>query len=240
MNGFVKIGAVVGILLCGSGVVSPVEAQVTPSGGGYLFRQKYSKGMKLVYDFTVNAEVVGMPGGGKNVVKATLTQEVLDVKNKVSSVKVTSSAMTMNGKPMPGGAGAGNSAIVKYDANGKLIGGKGGDDLSASMGFTPPNRPLKIGETFSSGKNNSNPNLTAMTINYKFLGLKTVNGQQVAQFAVNSSMSGQANMTSVGTLLINMKDGFPVRSTITMNMSASMKQGAGKMQMKNVTTLVRR
>ncbi len=236
MNCLLKAGwAVAGLGLMG-GIASDAKAQITPSGGGYLFHQKFVKGKKIVYDMTVSSNVGGLPQGmqssGNNQIKSSITREVLSVQGKVATVRISSGAMIMNGKSM----NPGQSSIIKVDDTGKVI----GDSGTAGQGqFNAPNRPIKVGETFKNVTSTNTPmGPIKVNVSYTFLGLKTVNGKQAAQIAVTSTAAGKMKMTANGTLLLDLGDGQPLRSVTTSNVEVQ--QGAQSFKIKQVITLTRK
>ena len=89
----------VGLLGCGvlfgMGSTLPAKAQVTASGGGYLFRRKLDKGATFTYAMTAVTKSSGLPkmpqGPDMSNVKitTTVTMKVKEVTNKSAKLEIT-------------------------------------------------------------------------------------------------------------------------------------------------------
>ena len=196
------------------------NAQVTPKGGGYIFRQKFTPGEKINYAVNVSASVPGMPGaptGGAYKMQMNVRMNVLSVQNGIANVKVISDGMTLNGKT----AQKGQSALLKIDSRGQTTGG-GGRGGGVSPIF--PQGPVKVGDTFASesGGVTSMGGVNTKTT-FRFAGLKTYQGVKVAQLTLLSNMTGGTGGIKGGTngfMLISMADGQVVsgRTDSSMNL----------------------
>ena len=194
-----------------------VNAQITPQGGGYLFRQKFTAGENLNYPMTIDSSAsVAMPGGSAYKVQTALHLSVLSVKNGIANVKVTTDGVTMNGKAMQ----KGQSATVKIDSRGQMTGGS--DKGAGRGGVAPvfPQGPIKIGDSFEAeGGMMSGMNGISAKTTFRLVGFKTYNGQKVAQLAIKSSVSGKMSAGTTGFLLISMADGQVLSGRTDTNMN---------------------
>ncbi len=204
-------------LLGGTGA----NAQVTPQGGGYLFRQKFTVGQKLNYPIDVSSTVGGtMSGTGAYKMQMAIHMSVLGVKNGVATVRVSSDGMTMNGKTVPEAKNTSKTATVKIDSRGQMIGdsAKGGEGRG---GLSPifPQGPIKIGESFAAlGGITNGMGATQTKTTFRLVGFKDYNGQKVAQLALKSDASGQMSGATSGFMLISMADGQIVSGRTDTNM----------------------
>ena len=208
----IRCAGVLVLMLTG---MQSAKAQVTQSGGGYLFRQKYSKGQVIRYAINGSSS-----GAGQNMkITMGMTMKVTAVKNGVATVVMTRDAGSMNGKSL----GKAETVTLRMDNRGHVIGdgsGQGLEGLSAVL----PEKPIRIGETFTtntgamSGGMGQNVKAT-----FKFLGLKTYNGQKVAQFTTSGTVSGQVQAKSTGFMLISVADGQLVSAKTDTSVAANQK-----------------
>ena len=191
-----------------------VNAQITPQGGGYLFRQKFTAGEKINYPMDINSSASGsMPGAGSYKIQMAVHLSVLSVQNGIANVRVTSDGMMMNGKAMQ----KGESATVKINSRGQTIGGgKGRGAISPIF----PQGPVKIGDTFASeGGITSGAGGISTATTFRLVGFKVYNGQKVAQLAIKSNTSGKVAGATTGFMLISMADGQVVSGRTDTNMN---------------------
>jgi hypothetical protein len=229
----------VALLFCGLSV----RAQVTPSGGGYLFRLKHVKGAKTRYLMTQNISSPAVPGGASRVA-LIMTQNVLDVKDGIATIRTEIGGMTINGKPAPKEATAQvpKSVEIKVNDQGKVISGQsvGGLDPS-SFGGNLPKKPIKVGETFTDTQSvPSQMGKMTIKVSTTLVGIKSVGNRKVAQMKV--TLSGDQSPMQIkgsGTMLIDMADGAPINVNMTQNMSGSAPNGQ-PMQMKMNITMERK
>lgn len=216
-----RVGIMAGGLMAAAALFAGTgaNAQVTPQGNGYLFRQKFTPGEKINYAVNVSATVPNMPGaagGGAYKMQMNVRMNVLSVQNGTANVKVVSDGMTMNGKT----AQKGQSAMLKIDSRGQTTGGGGVSPIF-------PQGPVKVGDTFTSesGGVTGMGGVSSKTT-FRFAGLKTYQGVKVAQLTLLSNMTGGTSGIKGGTsgfMLIALSDGQVVsgRTDSSMNLGQS-------------------
>ena len=208
--------------------------QVTPMGGGYDFKMRFTPGQTMRYQISTDVQMAGQPM--KTV--QTLNQKVLAVKNGVATIEVstTMTPTSTGGAPQTIPA---TKKTLRMDAKGKVVGGDAGmSSPTASL----PLKPVRVGESWSSqvpvpGMPGGMANVTST-----FRGLKSVNGQQVAEVAFRMNMSGRYSMNGTGTSLILVKDGQTLSNTMNAAMTMPNPQGgAGAKPMKiNIAFMMKR
>jgi hypothetical protein len=212
------------------------HAQVTPQSGGYLIRQKYTKGSTLKYGMTVNTKGAGAQPGANMSMNIPIALKVLGVSGDVADIEVTAGPMTMNGRPMNSSAASTQKQRMKINSRGEAVGGAA---QNASLTGSLPKGPVKVGQTWRAtvpiagqmGMAGGQPTAT-----YRFVGLKNRNGRQVAEIAV--SMAGA--MKGNGTMILAASDGQIITSNFTMSMTmnrpaAGAGGGAAKSQPQTMT-----
>lgn len=185
--------------------------QVTKSGNAYSFKAKYVKGTKTTYVTSINVE-----GPQTMAMSMSVMTTVVDVQNGVGTVKVKTSGMTMNGKPMNGNSG--KEMTVKMNAEGKAVGGDTPNNVASNL----PAKPVAVGGTWTADTTvNAAGGPTKVKANYKFLRIESVGGKQVAVIDMNmSGGSAQLTIKGQGVQRILMADGSMFSTNMTMNMSA--------------------
>ena len=221
----------IGVLALAAGLPG-AGAQVTKQGDAYLFRLKYTKGQKLNYDVV---STVQMPGGqGAMAVTIPMAMLVKDVTGKISTVQIEVGPMMMNGKPGPQPK---RTMDVKLDDRGKTVGG--GTPGMQGVNTQLPEKPLKIGESFTS---TNSMNIAGQPLNVKsvsrFTGVPKMGGRTVAVLATTATASGALQVKGSGTGYIDIADGSLV--SMSMNQEMTMKQGAQSQTMKNVVKVTRK
>ena len=192
------------------------NAQVTQKGGGYLFRQKFTPGQTLRYGVDSSASAPGIAmGGGSFKIQMGMSMSVLSVSNGVATVKLTRDAMSLNGKSQ----GKPETSTMKIDSRGQTV--ITGTKHGASIGPILPEKPLKIGDVFTSeggGMTGMQGGMNVKTT-YRFIGLKNYNGKRVAQFSLVSDTTGEVRGSTSGFLLYSMADGQIVSASTDTKMS---------------------
>lgn len=223
MNGKFRLVAGLGLL----GLAFGASAQVTKTAKGYVFRQAYPVGKTLV--FNMNGD---LGFGGQSFKMASPTKvKTVSKKGDVYTLEVTSGPMTMNGKAqsMNGQAPKATTSTMKITSAGKIVDGAAKGPYNIMGGMTMPEKPLKVGDKWTGNMNMPQMGGGAVKATYNFIGLKTINGKQVAQIGVNLVASGMGEMKGTGTMNILVADGLPLTSLIKIggNFSAG-SQGGGK------------
>jgi hypothetical protein len=216
MNGIRRFG----LVLLGASLLAPLaDAQVTRSGNGYLFRQKYTKGQTIRYNMTMEQQ--GAAQGQAMKIAMPMTQTVRDVNKGVADLTIRVGPMTMNGRPM----GEAQTLNLKMDARNQIVGGASGP--SGQMQAVLPQGAIRVGQTWTSDMPlQGMPGGGNAKATYKFNGIKNVGGRQVAEVGVTFTTTGSPSMTGNGTMLILVSDGSLQRSNLTM--STSMKGQDGR------------
>lgn len=211
-----------------------IPAQVSKQGAGYLFRIKWTKGQTAKY-----AMVTTSSGGPQAVsVKMPMSLKVLSVKNGVGEVEYSVGPMTSNGKSM----GAAQKVVAKVDPRGKIV---GGSDPSQNMGgnITFPQGPIKPGGSWTGSQKVPGAGGASMTINakYKFVGLKSVAGQSVAQIDVSmSGGGGSMQISGSGSVFLRVSDGSLQSTNLNQKFTFGSAQGNQKPMTMQMTVSMKR
>lgn len=199
-------------------------AQVTKVGDAYQFRIKYAKGKTTHYQMTTQTTMPGgMPGAPNNKPAAMsmtipMTMTIVSVQGNTAVIKSDIGAMTMNGRAMS----KPQTMQMTMDDRGKVVGkatGAGAGMGLENMGGGLPDKPLKVGESFTTNKtvNQMGQNFQMKGVS-TFKGIKTIGGKQLAEIATKVSGTGTASMNGTGTSYYNLADG----SLNSMNMITDM------------------
>jgi len=200
-------------------ITSGSHAQVTKEGAGYRFKAKYTKGSTLKYDMTIKTTGKDIPAGA-GTMSMPFSLTIQDVKNGVATIRYQGEMM-----------GNKLDQTMKMDQYGKVVGGQSMSGINATF----PNRVLKIGDTWKMDIPVNNPMGAGMKVNgtYKFVGLKSVGGKQVAEVGVVMSGSGGPagmKLSGKGTMLILVADG--QLSSASINQDMAMTTGQKPMNLK--------
>jgi hypothetical protein len=206
--------------------------QVTKSGQGYLLRMKFTKGQTLNYRLNMNM-TTPMSTNAMNIV-GPIKMTVASVDKGVATLNTTAGPFTSGGKAL----GKQETATIKQDTMGRIVGG----DANQIQSFVSlPQKPVKVGESWTAtNKINAGP-AGAMTVNAKYTlkSVGNVNGKQVANIAVSLSGAGQMKVNGSGSVQMLVSDGSLMDSTTTLNMTMNNPQNGQSMTMKATSKLTR-
>lgn len=205
-----------GLALTLAAVCSFATAQVSKQGAGYLFRIKWTKGQTAKYTMATTTS-----GPSSMKIDMPMSLKVLSVAGGVGEVEYNVGPATSNGKPM----GAAQKVVAKVDPRGKIVGGSAqAQQMNGSI--TLPEGPIKPGGTWTGTQTVPGP-AGSMTINakYKFVGIKSVSGQSVAQIDVSmTGGGGSMKISGSGSVYLRTSDG----SMQSTNLSQQMTIGTGQ------------
>jgi hypothetical protein len=173
------------------------DAQIVRSGAGYKMRAKYVKGTVMKYTIAATYSMGGS-GTKSQPIEMPMSLKVIDVKGGVGTVQFQLS-MPGGGKPMEG--------TVKMDAQGRAV-GKSNPMLQGVGSVFLPDKVLKVGDTWTSTSDSPSVvgDLKAKTT-YRFKGIKSVKGKQVAELTLSSSGASKGiKMSGSGTMLLLVSD----------------------------------
>jgi len=206
---------------------SPSAAQVTRQGNRYLLRMKFTPGQTMKYIITSEAK---MPQGAM-VAVIPLAMTVKSVQGKIATIQMQTSPMSINGKP----TGRQSQTVeIKLDDRGTPIGGGPGSQVATQF----PDKPLAVGETFSTTKSIgvSNQQLAVNAVN-KFEGIKKVGSRSVAIISTTITGTGALNVKGTGVTQIDVADG----SLVSIRSSQHMTISQGQQQtVDNSVTIIRK
>lgn len=212
------------LILTTLGAAPALPAQVAAAGEGYSFRVKYVEGQTATYAATTEVTMTGGPGGlpPQPKIELTMKQEVLSVKDGIATVKIATTG---------GPAGTDQEQTIQIDERGKTVGQPEGASPTGSPAGLPtgyPDRPVKVGETWSAETDVPNmPGGGKMKVDTTFVGLKEVDGKTVAQLDLKMLLTGQATLEGTGTVLLDPADGQMISTSIRNTMTLAM-PGSGE------------
>lgn len=184
-------------LLALGAITAVAPAQVVKTPTGYLLRVKYYEGQIIRLSSTNT--VVNATGQAQDVaISLPVVIRITEVKNGNALARMTVGPPTMNGKEVM------NRQTVVMTLNNRNQ-ATSGRDPGNSVGATLPQKPLKIGETWTAFAPISTGTGATQKLRatYKLLGVKTVAGKAVA--VVSYQIAGGA--TGKGTLTLLQEDG---------------------------------
>jgi hypothetical protein len=195
-----------------SAMAAGALGQISPSGGGYLFRLKYTPGEVLNYKLTAS-----VPGSTTQGMSMAMKMKVLSVTNGIAHIQATSSS-TANGRSfnMP-------AQDIKIDTLGKSTGGG-----MAGAAFNCPAKPIKVGDTWSGDLPGMNGKAMGVQTHLTFKAIKVINGRKEALLGIKIQFSGQMQGSGDGTIQLDAADGQIRLLTFDMNITANMPQGQGQ------------
>lgn len=222
------------------------RAQVTQKGAVYEFHVRLKPGAKLDYAMKVNTTP---PGSSKQSppkpisVTTPLSGAITSVQNGVATIKVKWGPSVVNGQPQ----GEARDLEFKVDGQGRPVGAPPAQ-LQNLFGNLP-DHPLKVGDSYTIKESVSFSGIpVAVTVRYKFLGLKTVGGQRCAAFTATVTGAGNLPMgqgasapftiRGAGVMQVAAADGLLTHSAGDVNVLIS--PGASETKMKVNTTLDRK
>lgn len=185
------------------------QAQVTKSGSGYLIRMKFTKGSIMRYTSNTTVRFSGTPK--PITVSGPMIVQVTNVQGDVGTLHTTVGPMKMS----TGGSQPAQTTDIKENSRGKLMSGAG----AAQMNVVLPEKPVAPGATWTS----STPLPGGMgTVNakYKFVGVKSMGGKQVAQISVTMTGAGKTAVSGNGAVYLLASDGSMFATTTNMKMNA--------------------
>ncbi|MBV6456984.1 MAG: hypothetical protein HONBIEJF_00089 [Fimbriimonadaceae bacterium] len=206
MKTFIVSSLVVG----GLALSNFASAQVTKEGAGYRFKAKYAKGQVLKYDMTIKSSGKDVPANA-GTMSMPFSLTVKDFKNGIATIRYQGEMM-----------GQKVDQTIKMDQYGKVVGGQAMSSINATF----PNRALKVGESWKMDIPMNSPMAAGMKLNgtYKFVGLKSVGGKQVAHIGVNLAGAGGPGgmkITGKGAIYVLVADGHMSSATVDQNMVMS-------------------
>ena len=224
----------------GAGLLATANAnaQVTKVGDGYLFRVKYAKGKTTHYQMTTKTTLPPGAAGPSSTKPMTMSMiapismTVVSVQGNKATIKSDIGAMTMNGQAMS----KPQTTEMTIDDRGQIVGKVQG--AAAGMGMenmsgTLPEKPLKVGQSFTANKTMAQLNQNIqMKATSTFMGIKTVGGKQLAEMALKISGTGTATMSGTGTSYYNLADGSLNNMTMISSMTMAIPGQPQKMNMK--------
>jgi hypothetical protein len=191
------------VFACSTALIfATASAQVTPSGKGYLFRAKYTKGVTAKYSVKTAGEVQGM----KFSMTLPISEKVLAVSNGIGTIAFSTgkSSVLLNGKPMSLPIPIDNQKqTVKLDPQGNAVGGE-----NVQTHINLPKNPIPIGGTWtatSSAAVAPGQQQSLKTI-YKFVGFATIAGKKAAKLSMSQSGTGGVIANGSGTLWLSADD----------------------------------
>ncbi|MEA2554016.1 MAG: hypothetical protein QOJ65_2192 [Fimbriimonadaceae bacterium] len=199
-------------LVCFAAVPVVASAQVKKAGDGYLLRMKFTKGLALRYGMTSTVKGIppsAMAPDGTITLTGPFSTTVQSIKGPNATVAVSIGPMLMNNQQATGKA---QTRTATIDSRGKAV-----DKSDTGIGLLLPEKPVKIGQSWSGPLPISSGTMTAggMSITYRFEGLKKIGGKQLAVVSLTTSPDQQIKSGS-GTLYINPQDGFTQKMTMNL------------------------
>ncbi len=206
------------------------QAQVTSSSKGYLLRMKYTKGATIKYTIS---SMIGMGTKPNPPVISPMIIKVLSTTKDSATLKMTVGPITNNGhvvKPA-------QTAETKVDSMGRPSGGPS----SMMMGGAYPEKPIKVGQTWTSNVPMAQIGGNA-TAKFIFRGIKTVNGRRLALIGIGlSSAAAGVSVTGKGEMQALASDGTMYHMNLNVDfVSTNPSQGGKSGAIQSVTTISRK
>lgn len=198
-------------------------AQIVRKGSSYTFRAKYAKGRSASYLITTKVTPINPNSGMK---KTTLTlpvrMKVLDVKTGVAQIRNEIGPMKVNGKIEQ----AKRNVVVHVDSLNRLVGVGSAEvpQFSAPM----PEKPLKIGQSWSSLVNTAGSTPEAMKVKATYTLRRVSAGKAYLDVKYEGGGSGKPAIHTSGTgqMVLNTADGFLHSMAVNQKVVLSSGNGA--------------
>lgn len=181
-------------------------------------RLKFAKGQTVHLE--LSTAVTGMPPGangvgpdGKMVAIMQTRSTVQSVTNGNATMLVSGGPLVVNGKTVMQQS---KPQSVTLDPRGHGV-GAAGQGQSQGFGAKLPEKPVKVGESWSAPlpMGNGATGGTGGTATYTFKGLKRVDGKQVAVIAL--SVKNPQIKSGSGTLYLMAGDGTVYKASLVLN-----------------------
>ncbi|MCX7799318.1 MAG: DUF6263 family protein [Fimbriimonadales bacterium] len=211
------------------------SAQITKVGDAYQMRLKFVKGQTMTYAMESTTSAPGQQQ--PMVLNTTFSMKVSNVRNGVADIKYSVGPMTMNGRQ----TGGVNTVDMRMDSRGKVLGGNPGAAQQTQMVL--PDRPIRIGQTWTSTSNIASMGVPMQVTNtYKLNRIVRQGGKQLAEVSVQISAKGNISSSGNGTMLLDFADGSLVSATMNQTITIQQQGGQGSQPMKvsNKTTIRRK
>jgi hypothetical protein len=213
---FSKVGLT---LLCLSSLAVGANAQIKKVSGGYLFRLKFVAGR--TYNYTIASQV--HMGSVETVLSGPAQFKILKLNSNGANVQASFGPIKAGGQVFS------PKQSLSFDEDHRgVVNGKGGiQQMSVEM----PPAPKQVGDSWTAKTGiAASGGPTNVEAKYKFMGLKTVDGHQVAVLSVNYKSSGTATAAGTGVIYLLIEDG-SLYSTAT-KLKVGMGQQTGNVSMK--------
>lgn len=213
---------IVSLVVIFSCLVVGAYAQITKDGAGYRIKAKFTKGQTLKYDMSIQTKGKDVPANAAKM-SMPFSLTVKEVNKGIATVQYKGEMM-----------GQKLDQTIKINEFGKVVQGNSVSGVSAHF----PNRVLKPGDSWKMDIPVNSPMAAGMKMNgtYKFVGIKRVNGRELAEIAVDmkgSGGTGGMTLTGKGTMFYLVSDGQLWSASINQNM------GAQNMNLKMVVSIKR-
>jgi len=203
-------------------LASHAGAQIVKRGNAYLFRMKFVPGTTTKYK--VNSTIDGIGSNGQGIkVMLPMSWNVASVTKGVATINATVGPVTVGKQQMM----QPSTTEVKLDSRGRPVDGETpGQQLTPAF----PQGPVKVGTSWTASMpvQGINGQAAKVTATYRFNGIKTVNGKQVADLTVTTS----GTATGAGTMQLLVSDGSLFTSYLKMKVSL---MNSGKPTSYNIT-----
>lgn len=206
-----------------------LQAQVTATKEGYLFRKKFTVG--TLWKYRMSTAVV--MGASRNSPKGTsvshTSAEVKAVDKGVATIHLVDKA-DKRGRP----SNTLNERTIKVDALGKLDGNAvGGGIFSMAL----PEQPIKVGQKITVRLSGGTDGREVVHHVLRFMGLGVLGKQKYAHWELTTAGKGATQYKGTGDLYIDLTDGSLFRSRVVLEAPL---QQEGKLVRLLSTTEIRR
>lgn len=198
-----------------AGLSAQASAQITASGGGYLFRMKFKPGTTISYSMVAGGNAQGQAFS----MNTPMTTKVKSFSGGIGTLdyKIGPIKMMVNGKSM--GPGQTQNLTLKMDSRGNVVGGTGGNSPGGTIGL--PAKPIKVGGTWSATtKTNTGMGMPMdVAATYRFIGFEKLGGINAAKIGISMKGKGSASVTGGGTMWLSVADGSMIKTMTSMKVS---------------------
>lgn len=212
-------------------VGATAQSQIVPQGKAYLFRFKLAKGRTLNFAHTTTIATKAMP---KQTLTGPFQMSALDVKGKLTTLRVTVGPMAMAGQPVT----PKQIATLTVNDRGETVSGAAAD--LQTFGASMPEKPVKVGDKWSESTNlpvaGGPP--TSVDTTYEFVGVQPEGGRKVALLKVELRGQGGIRLNGKGTVRLDCADGTLVKYQVVSNINLG--PGSGPENRATSTTIVSR
>lgn len=210
------------------------SAQIVRKGKTYQFRANYTRGARIRFNFRTVVTPINSTVQQKQVITFPVTMLVQEVRTtkengRVAKIRSDAGPWLLNNKPYQ----PKTSVTVHVDSLNRLVGT--GDQEIPQFATPLPERPLKIGESWTSDIDTANSAPMAIKVKATYKLLKVAGSYATIGVSLSGKGAGNSNIMTrgQGTMLLRTRDG--TQHSMSLNQIVTVASGMGAQTVITVT-----